>query len=175
MDNTTIKIEFRDDDEFRASIKNGNPDPIGGVRISANDRYLVGNADEYLPTWVSDFVFRIVDSSIAVLDGERQTVINHNGPSYLVLNPVDETTVELSHRLIWEAVENPDEYPELVNTATTTTDEFISAVERAGSQLVECLTEYNPQLEETDTISEMEDALEQLMEHKHENENNNTN
>lgn len=154
-----VRIEFRDDEAFRKEITEGNPDPIGGVRIRVGDQYLVGNEDGYLPTWVTDFILRVVDTGIDVADGERRVVVNHNGPSYLVVDPVDDSEVEVSHRLVSEAVDNPDEYPELVETATITPEAFIDGVGRDGQRLLETILDYNPDLEETDHISALQKVL----------------
>ncbi|WP_222915437.1 hypothetical protein [Natrinema sp. SYSU A 869] len=155
-------IDFRDDSAFRESLINGNPDPIGGIRISTGDEYLVGGKNEYLPTWVTDFVIRLVDSGIDVLDGEQRTIVNHNGPSYLVIKPSDEEEVEVSHRLIWEAVEDPDEYPELIETTITTSDTFVSAVDQVGQRLLAYILEHNPQLTDSETVSDLQKVLELL-------------
>lgn len=165
MPTTDLEIEFRDDEAFRnAIVAEENPDPIGGVRIRVTDQYLIGSEEHYLSTWVTDFISRIVESGIAVLEGEGREIVNHDGPTYLLVEPVASDQVRLSYRLIYEAVENPAEYPELVEEAIVDRDAFVTAVARDGEQLLETIHDYNPDLRDHEMISVLEENIRSLKE-----------
>lgn len=160
MGATDLKIEFRDDEAFRnAIVAEENPDPIGGVRVRVTDQYLIGSNEHYLSTWVTDFISRIVESGSAVLEGESREIVNHDGPTYLLVEPAASDQVQLSYRLIYEAVENPAEYPELIEEATVDRDTFVTAVARDGEQLLQTICEYNPDLSDHEMISVLEENI----------------
>lgn len=133
-------------DEFRTAVTEGDADPYIRIRMVAGDTYLYGTADRWPKNWVTYIVNSLLETIPLIADGKKSVVTNHNGPSYFVLEPEDDSTVRITHVLRYEGVNDPNqrlpEAKEAVIKISSVAEESI----QAGEELLDRIEACNPEL-----------------------------
>ena len=156
---TIMKIIITYDNHFEKEvIKNGNPDPIGLIEIVNIDQ----SGEEHsldMRDWMCATVTRLLDASEAILEGEKFVITDHNGPTYLVFEPHDNSLVNITHCIFLEHVDQPEERLPYEETITVSRQDYLESTIQAGKEYIEKVTKFDPTLEKSAELQDLRDAI----------------
>ncbi|WP_255192078.1 hypothetical protein [Natronobeatus ordinarius] len=143
---TKFEIEINYGDEFCTAVTDGTADPYTGIRIHVDDSYLYGASDRVPKNWVTYIVNSLLESVPEIVNGKKAVITNHNGPSYFVLEPEDNTKTRITNVLQYEGIDDPDQRLPEAKSAVVETRSVIEESIRTGEELVDQIMKYNPDL-----------------------------
>lgn len=155
-----ISIRIRYGEEFVEQVENGDADPYTGVKIKADNLFLYGASDRWSKNWVVYLLNSFLESLSTVMNGEKEVVTNHNGPSYFVFEPHSEREVQFTNALTYEGIDDPDKRLSSTESIVIDKIELISEFIDTGEKLYLKIIEINPELEEHNDIILLEKNIE---------------
>lgn len=157
---SAFKISIQYGDKFRETVADGTADPYTGIRLVAGDVYLYGNTDRWPKNWVTYIANSLLESLPPIADGEKSVITNHNGPSYLVLEPQSETSVQFTHVFRQEGVKEPSERLQDAPSASIELHSLIEESIRSGEELRDEIVEIRPDLDSHEDLQLLSSNIE---------------
>ncbi|MEY7849047.1 hypothetical protein AB7C87_07555 [Natrarchaeobius sp. A-rgal3] len=158
MDKFKIDIDYGD--EFRTSVTDGSADPYTGIRIVANDTYLYGTTDRWPKNWVVYIVNSLLEACSQLVDNDKVVITNHNGPSYFVLEPEGHSKIRVTNVLQYDGIDDPSQRLPEAESDVVKTSSIIDESIRTGEELLEQITDCNPELTDDSDIELLRTNLE---------------
>lgn len=159
MDEFTIAVEYGE--TFREEvIDENNADPYSRITIKSCDEYLYGSSNRAPKNWVTYLINSFLETVQPVVDGKKDVVTNHNGPSYFVLEPEGESAVRCTHVLRQEGIDDPAERLPEAKSTNISIESYVNELVSVGETHLKQLLELNPQLEDDGDVRHLRSNIE---------------
>ncbi|MFC7074585.1 hypothetical protein ACFQJ7_08710 [Halovenus rubra] len=154
-------IEIQYGDEFTTQVEDGESDPYVGMRILAQDSYIYGSDNRVPKNWVTYLLNSLLESISDVVNTEKAVITNQNGPSYFVIEPLNETEVSIANVLTYDGIDDQEERLPTTDSVTISTEAYITEIIRASKELYKRIVSANPNLTDSRNIKLLEGNLSQ--------------
>lgn len=154
-------IEFHFDQKYQDWVKQGDPQRWISVSLSIGDKDVYGGSRA---TVTGDACIVMLDllESVTALRSESSSVIHFDqGPSFLSVGPENSTAVEITACHTLKGAKNPEERLDIARPYITTRELWESAVLKAAREFHETVVDMNPDLQDHEVISEIQDRIDE--------------
>ncbi|MFC7074590.1 hypothetical protein ACFQJ7_08735 [Halovenus rubra] len=159
------KIKFRSDGSYREQlIKNEEPDSWIDIRIRVGEEYIYGGPDSYVTGFACGFVLNLLDSVSAMKTGERSIIELEYGPTWLTIDPVDQTAVRIAACRTYKGAMDSSERLEIDDDAVVSKEAWESEVLRTAREFHETVVDVNPDLQDQEVIADIRDRIDSFSE-----------
>lgn len=145
---------------FRRQVKKGKANPLTGVKIRADDEYILGSEDTVSSTYLAGTFQEALEMIEDIEKGETGILEFADGPTYLVLEPSDEEHVTLTGCLTYESAHNPDRRRASERRVIVPKHAWINELLRATREFLQKAREVNPELRNSDRFEELNQTIE---------------
>ncbi|WP_143117677.1 hypothetical protein [Halomicrobium zhouii] len=152
----SASISFHIDREYQRLVeKNQSPDTWLGTSIRVGDTFVVGDEKSGPKGSGCGVVLQLLESVRSILEGERYIVEFENGPSWVVIEPQANGSVQITRSVTWEGTTNPDKRLEIDTSRIVTAQAWIQAVRKSAQQFHEAIIDEFPELADSDEMEQV--------------------
>jgi len=143
----TMEIDVRYDEELREKIRDGTADPLGWVdSITCGETDLTGDSGDGMKEYLTSFFTGLLQGIEECADGERTGFATANGPIYVVLEPLEDESIQVWFCYRKDAAETGGEPEPYEPAAIVGNGELAHAVVEAAEIFLEFVEDANPEL-----------------------------
>ena len=158
---TSVEIKFRYDDRYRSHlVEDDNPNAWIQIPIQIGDEYIY--REEGVTGYACTAVLNLLQSIEAIRAGETFTIEFEFGPTWLVIEPVDTTTIRVAESRRYSGVDNPSKRLDIDVACTVARDRWVAEVIEVTDDFIEQVVSLNPEVDDSPYIVQLRGKLDQV-------------
>ncbi|MFA9428152.1 hypothetical protein [Natronorubrum sp. A-ect3] len=162
-DGATVTIKFHYDQRYRQRIiDDAEPDSWIQTSISIDGTDLYGETYSRVTGFACGIVISLLESVVAAQSTERTIIEFENGPSWLTVDPIDETTVELAACHTYSGAKDPNERLDVDRVQLVQRSAWRDAVVTHAHDFIEEIIDLNPELDEHEVIAQIRSQVREI-------------
>jgi hypothetical protein len=159
----TATIKFHYDDEYRRKVvEEQYPGDWIEVTIAVNDTYIHGGQDWGVTGLACFIVFQLLDSVEAALADEQYIVEFEYGPDWMVVEPWNETAVNVAKCTTLMGARNPEKRLEIDTSCPVTKQAWITEVIETAQNFHDTIIDLNTEIRDNNGIIEIQHTINRI-------------
>ncbi|UOO96434.1 hypothetical protein MUK72_06945 [Halococcus dombrowskii] len=161
----TATIEFHYGSKYRQTvIEEQYPGDWIEVTITVGSTYIYGCQNQGITGLASGIVLQLLESIDAVLSDEQYILEFEYGPTWMVVEPWNEDTINVSRATTMEGARNPDERLDIDTSRPITKQGWIKAVIDTAQEFHDTIIDMNPSLRDQEEMVEIQNEIHRVEE-----------
>ena len=161
MDTENMKICYYMDESYKQDVEDGDPNSWLDFSIMANDTDIYGNIDECngVTGLASNVMLDLLTSLEMVNSGEKSVIEFEFGPTWLILQPLNEESVSIERSTTYSGIKDPEDRLEIDTSEAVSKYAFQTEIVSTAKDFVDDVKRINSELCTNDNITAINNKI----------------